>query len=786
MSSVVLALVVSVAAIVMTARRRPRRHAAAPIAAAEQTLSRLLRVMVRALGVAFAAATLALCFSQGASAESEEPPAEPATGPGQGAEHANENSAHADETEAAAEPSASEPPAVEEPPAAEEAPVSEPPAADETPAAEPPAAAVAPEPAVAEPTATEAADSTATRAAEPAGTPPSDATPAADPASDSDSTPAATEDPAAATSTGSEATAESDSATPTAARPWSINLRGAATIRTDGQSITIDFSDPSIPDETRPLSQISNIVVTGSNGADALTVGGQLGTSLSFDGGPGDDALNLAGGSTVRMSGSRKGEVLGAAGATELSFAGVDDVFGGSAGTTYLVGGPSDLRRLNLGPTDRLVVDLASQALLRLQEIILDGKLEIRGNGNAIGSALQFLAFASSSGDFADFSGLDRGHGGYFRPVNDGSGYGLDQANLPDGIVITFENPDDTDALYQYLSGKGNTLAPGTEVTIDVLDHEITGDLTLGGTPDAATLGLDGAQLRYGDSGSPLYVLTDADGASLLLTRTNLSGQLSGSVTTAIPGVTFDGTFTVDLDSDDGAITATGTGITVTMAGHTFTGVDLSLTGVQGAGGRSVVVTGGNGATVMFGGAGGPLLATLLGDLQLLLTAAGAELTAPVSLTSVVPGLAAPTGTFQLRLDSEGARLTSDAATLPIAGGSLSGAMTLYGVVTQQVCPASYSASRPDRWRCSTRWGRSSCWPVSPARSCSPPVDWPAAARATRRSTSPASPSTAAHSRWSSTRQRSRSPNRSCSTATRPPSRQGVHQLAPVLHPSFP
>ena len=679
MSSVVLALVVSVAAIVMTARR----HAAAPIVVAERTLSRVLRVMVRALGVAFAAATLALCFSQGASAQSEEPPAEPATDHGQGAAHANENSAHADEPEAPAEPAASESPAVEDPPAADEAPVAEPPAADETPAAEPPAAAVASEPAAAEPTATEAPGSTATPAAEPAGPSPSDAIPAADPASDS--TPAATGDP----DTASGPTAGQASGSSTAKSTWTIDLSGTATITKRGNSITIDYADPSIPDETRSLASVSDIVVNGSSGADRLTIGGNLGAALRFDGGDGDDALDVSGpGSTVRMNGSRQGEVRDEHGDSAVSFAGVDDVLGGSGGTTYVVGGPSDLRRLNLGPTDRLVVDLASAALLRLQEIILDGKLEIRGNGNSVSSALKFLAFDSSSGDFADFSGLDRGHGGYFRPVNDGSGYGLDQANLPDGIVITFSNADAGDPFWAYLSGKANTLAPGTEITIDLLDHQITGDLTLGGSADAATLGLDGVQLSYGDPGAPLYVLTDADGATLLLTRTNLSGQLNGSVTTAIPGVTFDGTFTVDLDSDDGAITATGTGITVTVAGHTFTGVDLSLTGVQGAGGRSMLVTGGNGATVTFGGAGGPLLATLLGDFELLLTAAGAELTAPVSLTSVIPGLAVPTGTFQLRLDSNGASLTSDAATLPIAGGSLSGAMTLYGVTTAAGLPA--------------------------------------------------------------------------------------------------
>ena len=63
-----------------------------------------------------------------------------------------------------------------------------------------------------------------------------------------------------------------------------------------------------------------DIVVTGSAHADSLTVLGTLGAPLRFDGGDGDDALTLpGGGSTVRLSGSRQGNVYDGGGALALS-----------------------------------------------------------------------------------------------------------------------------------------------------------------------------------------------------------------------------------------------------------------------------------------------------------------------------------------------------------------------------------------------------------------------------------------------------------------------------------
>ena len=71
---------------------------------------------------------------------------------------------------------------------------------------------------------------------------------------------------------------------------------------------------------------------------------------------------------------------------------------------------------------------------------------------------------------------------------------------------------------------------------------------------------------------APLVTLAD-DEVTLTLTPTDLSGTISGALTTTVPGVAFGGTFTVDLDSDDGSVTAVGgADATVTIAGHTFSG----------------------------------------------------------------------------------------------------------------------------------------------------------------------------------------------------------------------
>ena len=164
---------------------------------------------------------------------------------------------------------------------------------------------------------------------------------------------------------------------------WAVDLSGDATISSDGVTITIHHRDPSIADVTRPLAAVRDIVVTGSARADSLTVLGALGAPLRFDGGDGDDALTLpGGGSTVRLSGSRQGNVYDGAGSLSVSWSGVDDLVDGPGADTYVASGPADLARLILSAADRFRVggqDGSLSGRLTVDEIHLAGTLDVNG-----------------------------------------------------------------------------------------------------------------------------------------------------------------------------------------------------------------------------------------------------------------------------------------------------------------------------------------------------------------------------------------------------------------------
>ena len=55
------------------------------------------------------------------------------------------------------------------------------------------------------------------------------------------------------------------------------------------------------------------------------------------------------------------------------------------------------------------------------------------------------------------------------------SGYDLDAAVLPDETAVSFPTTDASDDFFAFLSGKSDGPPAGTPVTIDVVDHTITG-----------------------------------------------------------------------------------------------------------------------------------------------------------------------------------------------------------------------------------------------------------------------------------------------------------------------
>ena len=334
---------------------------------------------------------------------------------------------------------------------------------------------------------------------------------------------------------------------------WNVTLRGRAWVRSDGATISIGF-DGDGTELVRATADVSEIIVTGGDGDDTLEVSDGIGVLVRYDGGGGVDALVMpASGGTARLTGSRTGEVFDRFGTLVLSFANVDDLIGGPGPDTFVADQAADLRSLDMGPEDRLIVDLrgglggAAAPLLSVESANLAGTLEVIGgpsSGLLDSAPVPFLSFGTAHGDFRTFRGLDLGGGAYVRPTTVAGGYELRAGQLPDEIVIRFPSATDADEFFTFLSGKGKAFTAGTPVTIQLRDNELTGDLTVSGTPDSATLALANAKLHFGGSQDALLTLED-DAATLTLTESNLSGTLEGSLTTTVPDVSFAGTFHV-------------------------------------------------------------------------------------------------------------------------------------------------------------------------------------------------------------------------------------------------
>ena len=289
-----------------------------------------------------------------------------------------------------------------------------------------------------------------------------------------------------------------------------------------------------------------------------------------------------------------------------------------------------------------------------------------------------FLRFGTVAGDFDTFRGLDLGDGAYLRPVLDADGYRLVQTQLPGGMTVQFPTAAAADDFFAQLSGKRAHLAAGTPVTIDVLGHRLTGAVTVGGSADVATLDLDGASLSFGDPASPLAVLAATGPARLLLSADALTGQLTGHLVSTVPGVMFEGLFTVSLDTATGTLTATGVDVALVIAGHRIALSALTVTAVRGANGWALHVTGPSGAVVTLG-SDAAVTAQLLGALDMLIGPDGLRTALPAAVALAgVPG-ADLGGAFDLVIDSAAGdvSLAAAGATLTAGGATLVGDLTL-------------------------------------------------------------------------------------------------------------
>ena len=469
---------------------------------------------------------------------------------------------------------------------------------------------------------------------------------------------------------------------------WSLDLLGAGTLFSDGLSISLQLAGADTAVTSKLLNQIYSIVVNGRSSANALTIAGPLGRLLTFVGG-GNDKLTLAtGGNTIRFTGDRQGVATDATNSPAVTFSGVGEVVG-SGSNDFIVDGPASIGSLTLNADDRLILDGSAGSdagdLLTIQSAHLGGTLDLVG-----GVPGQFLTFGSVDGDFDTFRGLDQGDGGYLRPMLGTNGYQLVGSILPDGVTAAFPTTAAADDFFAAISGKQNHLAAGTQVTFQVLGQQLTGGLTVRQQTDATNLDITGARLAFGDAGSPLANFSAAGPVRLTLTPDSLTGQLVGTVSSTIPGIGFDGLFTVTLDSDAGVTTATGADVTLLVAGQRIAGVPLTLTAVLGPSGWQLRLTGPAGAVVTLGGSDGLLTAQLLGRLDLVLGPAGLQTALAVHVTLAgVPG-ATVDGTFDLLIDTVADDVTASAtnATLTAGDTALTGALLLHPALTAAGQPA--------------------------------------------------------------------------------------------------
>ena len=469
---------------------------------------------------------------------------------------------------------------------------------------------------------------------------------------------------------------------------WSLDLLGAGTLVSDGLSISLQLAGADTAVTSKLLNQIYSIVVNGRGSANALTIAGPLGRLLTFVGG-GNDKLTLAtGGNTIRFTGDRQGVATDGTDSPAVTFSGVGEVVG-SGSNDFIVDGPASIGSLTLTADDRLIVNgsagSAAGDLLTIQSAHLGGTLDL-----VDGVAAQFLTFGSVDGDFDTFRGLDQGNGGYLRPVLGTDGYQLVGSTLPDGLTVAFPTAAAADDFFAVISGKQNHLVAGTQVTFQVLGQQLTGGLTVSQQPDATNLDITGARLAFGDAGSPLANFSAAGPVRLTLTPDSLTGQLVGTVSSTIPGIGFDGLFTVTLDSDAGVISATGAEVTLLVAGQRISGVPVTLTAVRGPSGWQLRLTGPAGAVVTLNGSDGLLTAQLLGRLDLLLGPAGLQTALPVHVTLAgVPG-ATVDGTFDLLIDTVAGDVTASAANATLTAGdtAFTGALLLHPALTAAGQPA--------------------------------------------------------------------------------------------------
>lgn len=168
----------------------------------------------------------------------------------------------------------------------------------------------------------------------------------------------------------------------------------------------------------------------------------------------------------------------------------------------------------------------------------------------------------------------------------------------------------------------GSITASGTNNTLTVLGNSMSADFYF--HKDASGLELDVSHVNLSFAGGTVAV-NDA-GGTLLVTKTGVSGSLHGGLSASVPNVTFNST-NFDISFATGSLAISGTGVSLTAYGQSISGnfsfasnassVSLHIDSLSLSLGGVVNVTNGTGDFTLTKGAGGGMVGSASGNVQI-------------------------------------------------------------------------------------------------------------------------------------------------------------------------
>ncbi len=197
------------------------------------------------------------------------------------------------------------------------------------------------------------------------------------------------------------------------------------------------------------------------------------------------------------------------------------------------------------------------------------------------------------------------------------------------------------------------------DVTLQVAGQKLKGDFaferTVVGGQTVVDITLANIYLGLGDGTTDFVSLSNGSG-HLTLSGTGLTGTFGGTVAVNVPNVTFSGSFTVDVVSDNvtpanNHVRISGTAVTLTVAGQTLAG-NFVMDQTTTTSGLSVVKVGVTNLSLALGNGSSTFVSVTNGSGLLIVSAQGVAASLTVSPTFNLPGVTLIGGTVNLSINT--------------------------------------------------------------------------------------------------------------------------------------